>query len=146
MNYGQVQSALEEVRNTLAAEPTIRESTTNETGPKRSAAQQQRVAPTIRSGQEILFVSLWSYHIPLIVTETTSKMQCAWTPEEFVASHGDQRVEMATIQGAKTVTRSVTVEQFFDLFRRDQQEQGYAVKVKVLCHLSLILIPWSLLT
>lgn len=131
MAAGQVQSMLTEVRSILDLGTRSADKTTNDTGPMRSLAQQHRVAPVIRPGQDVLFRSLWSCHIPVIVAGTTSKLQCTWSPDDFVTSHGDQRVNMIKMHGPKSSTQSVTVEHFFDMFRRDSTERGFAVKIKV---------------
>ncbi|KAI1783926.1 hypothetical protein LXA43DRAFT_902649, partial [Ganoderma leucocontextum] len=93
-------------------------------------AQRYRETPSILSGQETLFVSLWSLSIPLVVTGATRRMQCAWTPEEFIISHGHERVKMIKMVDPATVSVSVTVAQFFDEFCREDAMRPYAVKVK----------------
>lgn len=103
---------------------------TNETAKLRVLAQREHKAPRLRFGQETAFRSLWGDNIPIIVGDVTGMMQCTWEPDDFVKSHGRDRVEMIKMTHPSPTTVTVTVAEFFERFF-NSDSSGYAVKVKV---------------
>lgn len=101
---------------------------TGATSSLRALARERRIAPTIRAGQDLLFRSLWASDIPIVVKEATSSMQCSWSPQEFVKSHGDEPVKMIKTSGPSTV--NVTVSKFFEEFMKEDGGRGFSVKIK----------------
>lgn len=104
---------------------------TNATQHLRILATRERKTPSLTAGQDTLFVSIWSEGIPVVVEHSSRKMQCSWSPEQFVTSHGHIYVEMIKMQTPQAITESVTVARFFALFQIDDDERGFAIKVKV---------------
>ena len=102
---------------------------TGATASLRALAKERRIAPTLRAGQDVLFRSLWVSNIPIVVKETTDSMQCSWSPQEFVNSHGNELVKMIKTPG--TSSENVTVSKFFDEFLKDDDERTYSIKIKV---------------
>ncbi|KAI1785309.1 hypothetical protein LXA43DRAFT_976296 [Ganoderma leucocontextum] len=84
----------------------------------------------LRPGQEHLFRSLWLLNIPVVVPDVTRRMQCSWSPQDFVHTHGHVRVKMIKMVDPSPVTVSVTVEEFFKQFSEENPARSYAVKVK----------------
>lgn len=103
---------------------------TNDTARLRVLAQQKHIVPKLKRGQEQLFRSLWADNIPVIVEDVMAKMQRTWSPEDFIQSHGHERVKMTKMVKPNPVTVSVTVSEFFLQFFNDDNSRNYAVKVK----------------
>ena len=122
---------LEEVMATLDCAYQTRRPETNDTPRLRVLAHQKHKAPRIRPGQEELFRSLWVDNIPIVVEEVTERMDCTWLPEDFVKSHGHERVKMIKMLEPDPVTISTTVAEFFCGPFREANIEGHAVKVKV---------------
>ena len=103
---------------------------TNATTQLRVRAQGDRMTPSIQPSQELLFRSLWSLNIPLVVPNVMMRMQCSWSPQDFVLTHGHVRVKMIKMVQPSPVTVTVTVEEFFNQFCEEDSTRSYAVKVK----------------
>lgn len=104
---------------------------TNATEQLRVRAERERVAPSVQRGKEALFRSLWSLNIPVVVPDATDRMQCSWTPKDFIDSHGHVRVKMIKVIDPSPVEVSVTVKEFFEMFSDETSERNFAIKIKV---------------
>ena len=122
---------LQDVRDTMNTHHDTPRPETNDTAKLRVLAQREHKTPRLRAGQETAFRSLWGDSIPIIVEDVTRMMQCAWEPDDFVKSHGQDRVEMIKMTHPSPTTITVTVAEFFERFFKDGSSEGYAVKVKV---------------
>ncbi|RPD53957.1 hypothetical protein L227DRAFT_589116 [Lentinus tigrinus ALCF2SS1-6] len=91
-------------------------------------AQKDREAPVIRPGQELLFRSLWCLNIPIVVCGPRNRMQGSWTPDSFVRTHGSETVMM--IKSGGFPSERVSVDHFFQEFKKTDADRGCAVKVK----------------
>ncbi|KAM5534237.1 hypothetical protein V8D89_012144 [Ganoderma adspersum] len=107
-----------------------RATSTNATQHLRMLATKDRKPPSLTAGQDMLFVSIWSQGIPVVVEHSSQKMQCSWSPEQFVTSHGHVHVEMIKMRIPHTITESVTIARFFELFQINDDDRGFAIKVK----------------
>ena len=121
---------IEEVRAVIGRHSHQGPIETNATAQMRVGAQRDRTAPSIQPGQELLFRSLWSLNIPVVVPNVTKRMQCSWSPQDFVHTHGHVRVKMIKMVRPSPVTVSVTVEEFFNQFLEENPARSYAIKVK----------------
>ena len=102
---------------------------TNETSRHRIRAQQHRIAPRLRPGQELLFRALWRLDIPVVVEGLHELTQGAWTPESFIRTHGAHPVTM--LKSHSLPSERLSLARFFEEFAKEDAARGYAVKLKV---------------
>ncbi|KAI0644323.1 hypothetical protein C8Q79DRAFT_876239, partial [Trametes meyenii] len=72
----------------------------------------------ITHGQDIVFRSLWSLHYPVLVHSAGDKLQAHWSPDTFVASHGDEYVSMIDSRDGHEKSTKVNVSVFFSEFMK----------------------------
>lgn len=121
---------IEDVRLVFGDHKARQPITTNVTDQLRVHAQRDGVALIVGPGKEALFRSLWSLNIPVVVPEVTERMQCSWSPQGFIDTHGHVRVKMIKVVDPLPIEVSVSVKEFFEKFS-ENGERTEAIKVKV---------------
>nr|VWO97863.1 Zn(2)-C6 fungal-type domain-containing protein [Ganoderma boninense] len=97
---------------------------------KKAVAEFSYIVPRISSGQEDGFRFLWSNNIPIIMERIGSRLKGRWTPEAFVKSYSGDEVAMIRCGLFAPRTERVTVQSFFNEFRRPSASRDDVVKVK----------------